>query len=80
MFLNEIPKTDFYRDEKILKKYKEGIKAFKIPKQLILRFKEEEGRIHEISDRHELSELTLKREFKHTIIKDNRYINIYFSN
>lgn len=78
MFLNEIPGTGFYTSEKILDEYGTKLRKLKVSKQLVLRFKEEEGRIREISERREFSELALKGKFKFCVEKDAGYVNVHF--
>ncbi len=78
-FLNEIPKSDFFRDPVVVRKFVAGVRKFKLTRELMGRLKEEEAKICETSEKRVNLIYPTKTDFKYYIEIDGKHIAVYFA-
>ena len=79
-FLGGIPKSDFFKDPKVVKEFNENIGKFKIEPKLLDLLKEEQNKLKKIRK----NDLTIaskeNNEFKYTIKRKGQYEDLYLIN
>ena len=79
-FLNDVARGKLFSDEKIISKFRQGVKKFKLSKELMDRLKEEEQAIVKTSEERMIVNPKTNTEFRHYVKTEQGYIAINFKN
>ncbi|MDR3547351.1 MAG: hypothetical protein P4M11_03585 [Candidatus Pacebacteria bacterium] len=79
-FLNELPKTDFFSNPEIEKKYRQHINDFNVTEALLDRLNDEHSYICVMSQEYKKEAKPSRQPFKHYISAGGKLTAIYFPN
>ena len=79
-FLNEVAKTDMFRNPSLIKEFENSTGRFRINKELIKKLTEEQSYIADMSEKYTNMVKPGKTDFKHYINTDGKVVAVYFPN
>ena len=79
-FLNEVPKTDFFFDAKIVQEYAARTKDYNITKELLRKLNDEHNSICDMSAENRTLMMPPKSDYRQYIEVDHKLVAVYFPN
>ncbi len=78
-FLNDVSKTEFFSNPKVVEEYNARMSRFNIGRALLARLQDEYRCVDESSEKYVNMMGAKKGEFKHYIKVDGKWVAVYFS-